>query len=344
MKRSMALIVLCLLVTAGSLQEACCLTRKLVLSGRTMGTFFQVTAMAPDTINTVLVEGALKQRLHDINASMSTYMKTSEISRFNQIDAGIRFDTSDDFNAVLAVSKTLYGLTSGAWDGTVKPLVDLWGFGKKPIGDQLPGAETVLAVKDMTGFDKLAVYDHALEKLSSGVSLDLASIAKGYGVDVLGNELRKFGIQNFIVEIGGEVLCSGRKKTSKPWSIGISRPEKDATAQGLYAVVLLEDQAMATSGDYRNYTVVDGRTYSHIIDPATGYPVDNGVVSASVIADTCVFADGLATALMVMGPDKGLAVVNSLDRVETLIVVRSPDGSFVDYKSRGFDRHLSSVE
>ncbi len=144
-----------------------------------------------------------------------------------------------------------------------------------------------------------------------------------------------------MVEIGGEVLASGRRRDGRPWQVGISRPEAGDAPDDVYRVLSLTDRALATSGDYRNFFEIDGQHYSHIIDPRTGYPVNNHVVSVSVVAPTCTLADGLATGIMVMGPQKGVAMVNGLDDVECLIVVRKPDGSLTDFYSKNFRRFLN---
>ena len=168
------------------------------------------------------------------------------------------------------------------------------------------------------------------------VTLDLASIAKGYGVDAISRVLEENEFENFLVEIGGEVYARGHRKDGKAWRVGINRPDRGAALDDVYKAVALTDQAMATSGDYRIFFQVGDRFYSHILDPRTGWPETSGVVSATVVAANCTVADGLATALMVMGPEKGVALVNRLPMVECLIVVRQPDGTFTDHPSQGF--------
>ena len=166
--------------------------------------------------------------------------------------------------------------------------------------------------------------------------MTLDPLPRDSGVDALVQLLKGEGFKSFIVEIGGEVFASGTKPGNRAWTVGISRPEPGTSQTTLYRTITLRNKALATSGDYRNFVTINNRSYSHIIDPTTGYPVDSGVVSASVIADTCTFADGLATALMVMAPAKGVALVNGLDNVECLIVVRTPDSRFQDYPSNRF--------
>jgi thiamine biosynthesis lipoprotein len=175
-----------------------------------------------------------------------------------------------------------------------------------------------------------------LSKTRPSVSLDLASVAKGYGVDAIAALIRNRGFSDYLVEIGGEVYAAGVRIDGQPWRIGINKPDSGAPFDQVYRVVTLQDRAFATSGDYRNYFEIDGRRYAHIIDPRTGYPVSNGVISVSVTAETCALADGLATALVVMGPSAGLDLVNRLPGVECLIITRDDQNRLHDFTSQGF--------
>jgi thiamine biosynthesis lipoprotein len=166
--------------------------------------------------------------------------------------------------------------------------------------------------------------------------VDLSSIAKGFGVDQIAKLLRDNGFTDFIVEIGGEVVASGKTKGGSPWKIGINTPDKDAPMDQVYKTVILENQAAATSGDYRNFYEIDGIRYSHILDPRTGYPITNHVVSVTIISDHCTFADGLATGVMVLGPKAGLDLINRLENTEGLIITRDEKGKLTDHPSRGF--------
>jgi thiamine biosynthesis lipoprotein len=175
-----------------------------------------------------------------------------------------------------------------------------------------------------------------LIKRRATITLDLASVAKGYAVDALAQLIRERDYTNFLVEIGGEVYAAGHRIDGTPWRIGINQPEAAAPANQVYQMVRLENRAFATSGDYRNFFEFEGRRYAHIIDPRTGYPAARHLVSVSVLAENCALADGLATALMVMGPQAGLELINRLEGVTCLMVERSPDGRLVDHRSNGF--------
>jgi thiamine biosynthesis lipoprotein len=180
------------------------------------------------------------------------------------------------------------------------------------------------------------VEPHFLVKNLAAVTLDLNSIAKGYAVDQVSALIASAGHKNYLVEIGGEVYAAGVRPDGKYWRVGINRPQKDAAFNEVYKIVSIDNQAFATSGDYRNFFEIDGVRYSHVIDPRSGHPVSNGVVSVSIIADNCTLADGLATAIMVMGVENGISLINRLDNVEGLIVVEESDGSLNDFYSTAF--------
>ena len=310
-----------------------------LISGDTMGTTYHIKVVTGNFTNISNLKSMIDQRLEQINRSMSTWIKDSEISRFNDLkNAGEKIEVSDDFLQVMIVAAELYRQSAGAWDATVNPLVNLWGFGNTGLTNTIPPTETITRLVSDLGFKYIQIVENRyLAKKKGSISLDLGSIAKGYAVDKIAELIERDGIRNFLVEIGGEVYAAGTRMDGQPWKIGINTPLPDAPHDQVYKAISIKDKAFATSGDYRNFFEINGKRYSHIIDPRTGYPVDNGVVSVSVIADTCTFADGLATALMVMGPEKGLALVNRLDRVECLIIVRNIGEQLVEYYSSGFN-------
>ncbi len=316
----------------------CGLKKEVEFSGKTMGTTYHITAVAGLFISTKNLKDQIDMRLDEINKSMSTFRKDSEISRFNaHQNVGEKFKISEDFYNVMIVAKMIYEETGGAWDGTVKPLVDLWGFGKSENRHTIPEKSRIAALLSNIGFNNIEIFaGHYLAKKNTTITLDLASIAKGYGVDQVAALIRANGIHNFLVEIGGEVFAAGFRKDGKEWRIGINKPQKNAPIDQVYKVLNLQDKGFATSGDYRNYFEVNQKRFSHVIDPRNGYPVDNGVVSVSIIANTCTFADGLATAVMVLGHKKGIDLVNRLDNAECFIVVNREDGALIDHYSKGF--------
>jgi len=301
-----------------------------------MGTTYSVTVMGDKAVDKHLLKQRIDARLARVNQSMSIFSPLSEISLFNAIPAHTPFTVSPDFAEVMEQGSRLYALTNGAWDGTIRPLVDLWGFGTKSALKSLPDPKLIKTLLTQTGFHFIEVKGNVLSKQIDKVTLDLGSLAKGYGVDAVARLMEESGFKAFLVEIGGEVVTRGTKPFNREWTVGISRPEPGSSQLSLYRSIKLKDRALATSGDYRNFVFIHDQKFSHIIDPATGYPVETSVVSASVIAQTCTFADGLATALMVMEPARGLALVNEQDNVECLIVLRNKDGSFQDLSSNSF--------
>lgn len=337
MKNRSPIFVIVLILILGFF-AGCLFKREVLFTGETMGTTYHVKVVAGLFQRTGFLERQIKNRLEDVNQSMSTFRPDSEISRFNKFKKpGEPFPVSAPFYQVMSIAKEIYELSDRAWDGTVMPLVNLWGFGPAASAKRVPSAMEINDALSRTGFEQIVlVGDNALMKKKQDLQLDLASIAKGYGVDQLADLLRGQGFHDFLVEIGGEVFASGLRKDGRKWRVGINRPQPDASATDVYQVVALENAALATSGDYRNFFQMGGRRYSHVIDPRCGHPVSNNVVSVSVVADNCTVADGLATALMVLGVDKGLLLVNGLENTECLLVVSEQKGHFNDHRSKGF--------
>ncbi len=309
-----------------------------MIRGRTMGTTYMVKVVAGDIRALESVKEKIDRRLAEINRSMSTYRKDSEISRFNRFkQVGQKFKISNDFWRVMKAGQEIHRLSNGAWDGTVNPLVDLWGFGQSGARDKIPARSEIDALLPDIGFANIDLVDPGyLVKKRAAVTVDLSSIAKGYGVDEVAALLYSQGFSNFLVEIGGEIFAAGHRQDDSSWRIGINRPHADAAVDEVYAVVALANQGFATSGDYRNFVEIDGKRYSHVIDPRTGVPVSTGVVSASILSASCAMADGIATAVMVMGVKKGMELIDRLDGVEGFMVVEQPDGELMDYRSKGF--------
>ncbi len=330
---------------AMALLLGCSGKRELRISGRTMGTTYNVTVIGGYLTSVAQLQKAIDARLEAINASMSTYRPESEISRFNALqETDKAFAVGPDFYRVATISRELFEITAGAWDGTIDPLVDLWGFGRSQRPARIPTDEEIRSHLARVGFDLIDTgREGALVKRDARVALDLASVAKGYGVDAVAALIRERGFTDFLVEVGGEVFAAGVRLDGRRWRIGINRPEAGAPANQVYKVVTLKDRAFATSGDYRIFFEQDGVRYSHVIDPRTGRPVANGVVSVSVTAATCARADGLATALMVMGVKDGLQLIDSLNGTECLIVVRDLEGNLVDHFSKGFRQYAEAA-
>jgi len=310
------------------------------LSGKTMGTFYTIKFLSDKNEDLASWQARVDICLKDINKTFSMFDPESRLSLFNRQPVGREMKISSDFYVVLLTAQKLYQETHGAWDGTVKPLVDLWGFGTKKTIDRIPDSSEITLALSKTGFHHIQLSEnHAVSK-NADVTLDLSSIAKGYGVDAVASLFMSSGIRDILIEIGGELYAGGKNKKGEAWSVGISRPDKDNSKQDLYKIVRLSNQAIATSGNYRNFFEINQKAYSHIIYPKTGFPVDNHIVSASVISKDCTFADGLATALMVMDVEESLALVNRLEDTECMIL-KENGGSLESRVSKNFERFLS---
>jgi len=304
-----------------------------------MGTTYHITVVAPFWSSLSRLEQLIREELLALNQSMSVYDPKSEISRFNAMtDTVAALEISDRFADVLEISNDVWRRTRGAFDPTVFPLVKLWGFNTDG-SPKLPDAASIEAAKQRVGFDRVR-FDarNRIGKTIPNVGIDLSAIAKGYGVDRVAGVVRNAGYTDFIVEIGGEVFAAGRKSDGQPWKIGINYPDVAAPPDLVYKTLLLSDRAVATSGNYRNFQNIEGKRYTHIIDPQTGTPIDNGIASVTVLADTCALADGLATGLMVMGPEQAIPLVEQWPGVDCLFLVKDAEGKLIEFASSGFGK------
>ena len=280
------------------------------LEGRTMGTTYRVLVRSESAgFDAAKLHKMIDQELIYINKLMSTYDVNSEISRFNRSAQITPFKLSSETTEVLAFSLQLARQTQGAFDPTVSPLVNLWGFGPVRSDAKIPPADAISRVRAEIGFDALAL-DATDNTLRSQLprQLDLSAVAKGYAVDRLAAILIEAGLSHFLVEVGGELVARGTKFEDVPWRVAIESP--DPVNRGIFKALSLRDKAVATSGDYRNFFESNGQRYSHTLDPRTGSPVDHTTVSVTVLADTAMVADGWATALNVLGLDEGLKLAN----------------------------------
>jgi thiamine biosynthesis lipoprotein len=311
------------------------------LQGNTMGTTYQVLWVDPadQAIEPAALQKQVDARLAEINAAMSTYDPTSEISRLNQQTEVSRVGISADFYQTLQISKRVFDQSGGYFDPTVGPLVDLWGFGPEGRILQRPTAAQVKQVMTQVGFDQidLSVNNQVLKP--DGVHLDLSAVAKGYGVDQVAGLLAAQGINNYFVEIGGEVQTRGLKPDGSKWIVGLEAPVVGEVS--IESALALTDQALATSGNYRNFYEVDGQTFAHTINPLTGSPAKNRLLSVSVIADQCAVADAWATALMSMGEDKALKVAQDNQLTTQMLVA---DGDKIETRVTGkFEQYRYTV-
>lgn len=299
---------------------------KINFSGQTMGTSYQVTYLDEEGRN---FQAEIDSLLLVFNQSLSTYIPESELSRFNAADT-LEFDLPY-FREVLEASWEVFEQTDGAFDPTVGPLVNIWGFG--PGGPELKDSVEIGNLLRLVGFDKINWDQNQVRKEVPGIYLDFSAIAKGQGVDVVADYLTKKGIKNLLVEIGGELVARGVNDKGELWKVGINRPEEEATASELYSIIALENRGMATSGNYRNFYVRDSVKISHTIDPKTGYPVNHNLLSATVLADDCMTADAYATAMMVLGPEQAIALAERMDEIDVFLIYSQADGSYGTFLS-----------
>ncbi|TCJ94837.1 thiamine biosynthesis lipoprotein [Volucribacter psittacicida] len=284
------------------------------LTGKTMGTTYHIKYIDRGEVklSAEQLQAQVEQQLHLVNQQMSTYIADSEISQFNQSqNVNQPMPISAAFATVVAEAIQLNQLTQGGLDITVGPLVNLWGFGPEHRPDKQPTPEQIEQRRAWIGLDKLQLTQQAeqayLTKTVPQLYIDLSSIAKGYGVDLVADTLEQNAIVNYMVEIGGEIRAKGKNIEEKSWQIAIEKPT-NIGERSPQLVIGLENMAMATSGDYRIYFEENGQRFSHEIDPTTGYPIQHNLASITVLNPSAMTADGLSTGLFVLGADKALEI------------------------------------
>jgi len=268
--------------------------------------------------------------LKALNQSLSTYIEDSEISLFNRNDT-LNF-AGPYFYSVLKLSQEVFSITSGAFDPTVAPLVNAWGFG--PGRRRTIDSLDIDSLRNLIGFKKISFEENQVRK-EPNVQLDFGAIAKGYAVDVVCEFLESKGVKDYMVEIGGEVRCSGRNPEGKDWRIGIEDPTGSLEERELFATAIIGNGSLATSGNYRNFYEKDGKKYVHIISPFTGFPVEHSLLSVSVFSYKCIKADALATGFMVLGFEKSLEIVNHLDSVDAFFIYADHSGELHGLATKG---------
>ena len=311
-----------------------------------MGTTFSVKIAGLELTaeRAAQLRGAVEAELHSVDAKMSTYRATSELSRFNAFSGTEPFGISSETFEVFRHARQISAETRGAFDPTVGPLVKLWGFG--PGGraasvspSSIPAPDEIERLRLQIGWDKITLDEAALmvSKLEPALACDLSAIAKGYAVDRVSDALSQLGAAEHMVEIGGEVRTRGKNEQGSVWRIGIERPQDGASA--IERLLPLQDAALATSGDYRNFFEKQGVRYSHTIDPRTGMPVRHHLASVSVVDALCVRADGYATALMVMGEAAGYRFAEE-NELAAFFLIRDGQGRFTTKASPAFEARL----
>ncbi|MCC5885503.1 MAG: FAD:protein FMN transferase [Gammaproteobacteria bacterium] len=286
----------------------------LALDGRTMGTYWSVRIAAPPAdLDAEALREDLEAALIEVNAQMSNYDPESEISRFNRSPVGEWFAVSAELAEVMAAAREVSARSDGAFDVTVGPLVNLWGFGPRRVErDRVPDEAAIEAARARVDWRQIEVrQDPPALRRQAEVTADLGGIAKGHGADVMTAVIESHGATRYLADIGGDMRGRGHNARGVPWQVGVEVPALGRRG-GVQAIIAIDDVAVTTSGDYRNYFVHEGRRYSHTIDPKTGWPIEQRVASVTVLHASAMWSDGWATALNVMGPESGLALAREL--------------------------------
>lgn len=326
-------------LTIAFLIATCCMAaakrssvKKFLITGEAQGTTYQVIYYSSDSIVT---KSQIDSIIDKIDSSLSLYKPYSLITRFNESDSGITVD--EHFRTVLDKSLETFLKTEGIFDVTVQPLVQAWGFGSKPI-TQLPDSAVIRSIKKCVGAENLEIVDNRVVKKKSCIQIDMNGIAQGYTVDVIASFLDRHFLFNYMVELGGEIKVKGRRQPgNEKMKIGIETPGDDEFQRGIMKkVITIDAGAITTSGNYRRYYESQGKKISHLIDPRTGYPVENDLISITVYAKDAMTADAFDNALMVMGLEKAMAFVENRKDLAAHFVYKTKDGLIGDTMSTRF--------
>ncbi len=302
---------------------------KIQFFGEAQGTSYNVTYYATDTL---ISKADIDSLLDVFDLTASIWVENSIISRINNNDSTVEADA--DFIKIFNLSQRISDATDGAFDITVGPLVNAWGFGFKNKIEV--NAHVVDSLLPLVNYKAVKLVGNKIVKENPDIQIDYNAIAQGYSVDWLSGFFIKKGIKNFLIEIGGEVLTRGSKPGGVYWVVGIEKPSADSLSpQVLKATVKLTNRALVTSGNYRKFYEKEGIRYSHTIDPATGYPVQHSLLSATVVADSAAIADGYATAFMVMGLEKSRAFLMEHPELEGYLIYSDADGNFKTWATTG---------
>lgn len=280
---------------------------------------------------------AIDSLLSKFNMSLSPFEPNSIISSINNSDTPVVADKW--LRDIIILSKEINKKTAGAFDPTISPLINSWGFGFKQ--NKFPTESDVEEMMSLVGMDKIELSDSGkVTKQDKNITLNFSAIAKGYAVDLVASLLNDKGVENYLVNIGGEIACRGVNEKNEEWRVGIDKPEESNMGGDIHSVLSLSGKSLATSGNYRRFKEVEGQKVWHIIDPRTGYPTGSRVLSATVIADDCATADAYATALMVLGVEEGMAIIEADLASEAMIITPGDSSQYNLYYSSGFKNYL----
>lgn len=302
--------------------------------GFAYGTMYSIAYQSPDGQD---FQEEITEKFQEYTLIFSPYERESTISKVNRNeDVKLESEFIDCFERAMEVSK----ITNGAFDITAGSLINAWGFGPEEKKKMTP--EIVESLKMITGYRKVQIQDKKIQKEIPEIKLDMNAISKGFTSDLIANFLAEKGCENYMVEIGGEVVAKGKNAKNKIWTIGISKPDEGilVSTNNLQAVLQLPDLAMATSGNYRNFYIENQKKYAHTIDPKSGYPVQHSLLSATVLANDCMTADAFATAFMVLGMDLGIEIARQVPEIEVYFIYADDNGNNQVYMSDNFVQYL----
>jgi FAD:protein FMN transferase len=313
-------------------------SQEVFLEGKTMGTTYHIKFYDQQAQrDTAALQTQIDSLLVAINQSMSTYINDSEINVFNRLPAQQVMPISKDFRAVVKESMRL-GESTKTLDVTMGPLIDLWGFGPDKKPTNRPSDAELAKMVEKIGIDKLNLTEQGLAKTVDNLELSFSATAKGYGIDKVAQLLESENISNYMVEIGGELRIAGKKPNNQDWKIAIEQPDAQPGERKVHRVLAPGTNGIATSGDYRIFYKMDGEVYTHLIDPVTGMPIKHDLVSVTVLHPSAMTADGLATALTVMGMDKAQTYAEQHD-LPVYLIAKSKEG-LITYSSPAFKPYL----
>lgn len=334
---SLFLFVLSLCLLVSGCEQQAPHVQQTVLSGPIMGTDYRITLLHDRGVDTLAVEAEILLAMQRVNQSMSNYIENSEVSVFNAAGAQQVHTLSEEFRAVIAESLEISKRSQGAFDVTVGKLVNLWGFGPDGSITKSPSEGKIEALRDSIGYQKLKLEGNRLSKSHAELKINVSAIAKGFAVDQVAEILKKLSFDRFLVNIGGELRAAGRSLSGELWRVGIEKPH---ILGGIQQIAVLDNQSIATSGDYRNYLIIDGKQFSHTIDPKTLKPVLHKLALASVISDQTSTADAMATALMAMGDVRAVDFVEREGIAAYLLIRGDKEGEYIVHISEEFKSNL----
>lgn len=303
--------------------------------GKAQGTYYSAVYQHPEGKD---IQAEIDDFFKEFDASLSTYNPNSVISGINKnIDS---VTTDSYFETMYEAARTISEKTNGAFDITVAPLVNAWGFG---FGNKdRTQAPNINAIMPLIGYKKISLENHRIVKQHPDIMIDASAIAQGLSADLIAQLFEKHGCENYMIDIGGEIVCKGKNPKGKNWQIGIDKPVDDPVNESaeIQTIISVSNVGLTTSGNYRQFYFRDGKKYAHTIDPRSGSPVDHNILSATVVAADCMTADAYATAFMVLGVDSALKICAEIDGMDCYLIYSDEKGEFKTTHSAGFEKYL----